>query len=121
MAKAYAKDAVIFIFGVLAISAAITKTGLDRRLGMLLLGTSTSLRRLIFIFCPLLAVSASFLSEHALVAFLVPVLLLVYGGAVRAAGLRQGQGPGRDDAPDGLLLGEHRGARARRRRAGGTQ
>ena len=89
VAKAYAKDAVIFIFGVLAISAAITKTGLDRRLGMLLLGTSTSLRRLAFIFCPLLAVSASFLSEHALVAFLVPVLLLVYGGAVRAAGLRK--------------------------------
>jgi len=80
---------VIFIFGVLAISAAITKTGLDRRLGMLLLGTSTSLRRLAFIFCPLLAVSASFLSEHALVAFLVPVLLLVYGAAVRAAGLRR--------------------------------
>jgi len=89
VAKAYAKDAVIFIFGVLAISAAITKTGLDRRLGILLLGTSTSLRRLAFIFCPLLAVSASFLSEHALVAFLVPVLLLVYGGAVRAAGLRK--------------------------------
>jgi len=89
VAKAYAKDAVIFIFGVLAISVAITKTGLDRRLGMLLLGTSTSLRRLAFIFCPLLAVSASFLSEHALVAFLVPVLLLVYGAAVRAAGLRR--------------------------------
>ncbi len=89
VAKAYAKDAVIFIFGVLAISTAITKTGLDRRIGMLLLGTSTSLRRMIFIFCPLLAVSASFLSEHALVAFLVPVLLLVYGGAMRVAGLRQ--------------------------------
>jgi sodium-dependent dicarboxylate transporter 2/3/5 len=89
VAKAYAKDAVIFIFGVLAISAAITKTGLDRRLGILLLGTSTSLRRLAFIFCPLLAVTASFLSEHALVAFLVPVLMLVYGGAVRAAGLRK--------------------------------
>ena len=87
VAKAYAKDAVIFIFGVLAISTAITKTGLDRRLGNLLLGASSSLRRFAFLFCPLLAVTASFLSEHALVAFLVPVLLLVYGGAVRAAGV----------------------------------
>jgi sodium-dependent dicarboxylate transporter 2/3/5 len=89
VAKAYAKDAVIFIFGVLAISSAITKTGLDKRLGILLLGTSSSIGRYALIFCPLLAVTASFLSEHALIAFLVPVLMLVYGGAVRAAGLKQ--------------------------------
>ncbi|UCD58819.1 MAG: anion permease, partial [Candidatus Hydrogenedentota bacterium] len=87
VAAAYAKDSVIFIFGVLAISAAIAKTGLDRRIGMLLLGTSSSLRRLAFIFCPLLAVSASFLSEHALVAFIAPIFILVYAGAVRAAGI----------------------------------
>ncbi len=87
VAAAYAKDSVIFIFGVLAISAAISKTGLDRRIGMLLLGTSSSLRRLAFVFCPLLAVSASFLSEHALVAFIAPIFILVYAGAVRAAGI----------------------------------
>ena len=89
VAKAYAKDAVIFIFGVLAISAAIMKTGLDKRIGILLLGTSTSLPKLAFIFCPLLAVTASFLSEHALVAFLAPVLMLVYSGAVKAAGIKK--------------------------------
>jgi sodium-dependent dicarboxylate transporter 2/3/5 len=87
VAAAYAKDSVVFIFGVLAISAAIAKTGLDRRIGMLLLGTSSSLWRLAFIFCPLLAVSASFLSEHALVAFIAPIFILVYSGAVRAAGI----------------------------------
>ncbi|HUV14754.1 MAG TPA: SLC13 family permease, partial [Acidobacteriota bacterium] len=38
VAKAFAKDAVVFIFGVLAISRAITKTGLDRRIGLMLLG-----------------------------------------------------------------------------------
>ena len=38
VAKAFAKDAVIFVFGVLAMSKAITKTGLDRRIGILLLG-----------------------------------------------------------------------------------
>lgn len=89
VAAAYAKDAVIFIFGVLAISVAIAKTGLDRRIGLLLLGTSSSLWKLAFIFCPMLAVTASFLSEHALVAFIAPIFILVYGGAVRAAGLRK--------------------------------
>ena len=89
VAKAYAKDAVIFIFGVLALSAAIAKTGLDKRIGLLLLGQSTSLKKFLFIFPPLLAVTASFLSEHALVAFLTPILLLVYMGSVQAAGIKK--------------------------------
>ncbi|MBW1709268.1 MAG: anion permease [Deltaproteobacteria bacterium] len=87
VAKAYAKDSVIFIFGVLALSAAISKTGLDRRIGILLLGTSSSIKKFLFIFAPLLSVTASFLSEHALVAFLAPILMLVYMGAIRSAGL----------------------------------
>lgn len=89
VAQAYAKDEVIFIFGVLSISLALTKTGLDRRIGLLLLGSSKSLLRFAFIFSPLLAMAASFLSEHALVAFLAPVFILVYGAAVRAAGIRK--------------------------------
>ncbi|MBN1590723.1 MAG: anion permease [Pirellulales bacterium] len=89
VAKAYAKDSVVFIFGVLAIAAAISKTGLDRRIGMLLLGRSTSLPRFAFIFAPLLAMTASFLSEHALVAFLAPILMLVYMAAIRSAGLKK--------------------------------
>ncbi len=87
IAKSYAKDAVIFIFGVLAISAAIAKTGLDRRIGVLLLSMSSSLKKLLFIFCPLFAVTASFLSEHALVAFVAPIFMLGYGGVLRAAGV----------------------------------
>ncbi len=89
VAKAYAKDSVVFIFGVLAISVAISKTGLDRRIGILLLGTSRSLARFAFFFAPLLSMTASFLSEHALVAFLAPILFLVYTGAIRSAGLEK--------------------------------
>jgi len=89
VAKAYAKDSVIFIFGVLALAAAISKTGLDRRIGILLLGTSTSLTRFALLFGPLLAVTAAFLSEHALVAFIAPILMLVYLGAIRTAGLKK--------------------------------
>ena len=92
VAKAYAKDSVIFIFGVLAFAAAIGKTGLDRRIGILLLGTSTSLRRFALIFAPLLSVTAAFLSEHALVAFIAPILMLVYMGAIKSAGIKQDKG-----------------------------
>lgn len=88
VAKAYAKDSVIFIFGVLALAAAISKTGLDRRIGILLLGTSTNLVKFGLIFAPLLSITAAFLSEHALVAFIAPILMMVYMGAIRAAGLK---------------------------------
>jgi len=87
VAKSYAKDAVIFIMGILAMSIGIAKTGLDRRIGLVLLGTSRSLGLFLFIFLPLLAMSAAFFSEHALVAFIAPVLMLVYRAAIRAAGV----------------------------------
>ena len=92
VAKAYAKDSVIFIFGVLAFAAAISKTGLDRRIGILLLGTSTSLTRFALIFAPLLSITAAFLSEHALVAFIAPILMLVYLGAIKTAGIKRDKG-----------------------------
>lgn len=92
VAKAFAKDSVFFIFGVLAMAVAIGKTGLDRRIGLVLLGTSTSLRRFAYFFAPLLSVTAAFLSEHALVAFIAPILMLVYMGTVKAAGLKRDKG-----------------------------
>lgn len=92
VAKAYAKDSVVFILGVLAFAAAISKTGLDRRIGILLLGTSTNLRKFALIFAPLLAVTAAFLSEHALVAFIAPILMLVYMGAIKNAGIKNDRG-----------------------------
>lgn len=89
VAQAYAKDSVVFIFGVLALAAAISKTGLDRRIGILLLGTSSTLVRFVFFFGPLLAVTAAFLSEHALVAFIAPILMMVYLGTIKSAGIKK--------------------------------
>ena len=86
---AHAKDAVFFIFGVLALSQAISKTGLDRRIGLLLLGPAKTLRRLMFLFLPLLAVTCSFLSQHALIAFLMPLFMMVYVTSTRAAGVKK--------------------------------
>ena len=87
VARAYAKDAVFFIFGVLSMAAAISKTGLDRRIGILLLSPSTSLVRMSLIFAPMVAVAASFLSEHALIAFIAPIFMMVYMGAIKAGGI----------------------------------
>ncbi len=89
VARAYAKDAVVFIFGVIAMASAIGKTGLDRRIGLLLLGPCKSLPRVLFLFLPLMAVVCSFVSEHALVAFIMPMLMVVYITSVRAAGFQQ--------------------------------
>jgi sodium-dependent dicarboxylate transporter 2/3/5 len=89
VAKAFAKDSVIFVMGVLALAAGIARTGLDRRIGLILLGTSRSIRSYLFLFCPLLAVTAAFLSEHALVAFLAPLLMVVYLSATRTAGIKK--------------------------------
>jgi len=89
VAKAYAKDAVLFIMGVLALAVGVGKTGLDRRIGLVLLGTSRSLNAYLFLFLPLLAVTASFLSEHALVAFIVPLLMVVYMAGIKASDLKQ--------------------------------
>jgi sodium-dependent dicarboxylate transporter 2/3/5 len=89
IAQAFAKDAVIFIFGVLALSKAITKTGLDKRLGLLLLAPAKNLTLLLLVFLPLFAVSCSFISEHALVAFTVPLFVMVYASAMRSAGRKR--------------------------------
>jgi sodium-dependent dicarboxylate transporter 2/3/5 len=89
IAMAYAKDAVIFIFGVLALSGVISKTGLDRRIGLLLLGPAKSLPRLLFIFLPLMAIACSFISEHALVAFIMPMFMLVYITSIQRAGVKK--------------------------------
>jgi len=88
VAKAFAKDAVFFIFGVLALSRAIGKTGLDRRIGLLLLAPARNLKLLLLVFLPLLSVTCSFVSEHALVAFTMPLFIMVYTSTMRASGIR---------------------------------
>jgi sodium-dependent dicarboxylate transporter 2/3/5 len=89
VAQAFAKDAVFFIFGVLALSKGITRTGLDRRIGLLLLAPARNLTLFLLVFLPLLSVSCSFLSEHALVAFTMPLFVMVYVSALRSSNLRR--------------------------------
>ncbi|MGD2120440.1 MAG: SLC13 family permease [Gemmatimonadota bacterium] len=89
VAQSFAKDAVFFIFGVLALSKAMTKTGLDRRIGLLLLAPAKNLTLFLLVFLPLLSMSCSFLSEHALVAFTMPLFVMVYMNALRSSHLKR--------------------------------
>lgn len=86
--KAYLKDAVWFIAGVLAVAGGVSMTGLDRRIGYLLLGRIKGLGGFAFVFFTLLACVAGFFSEHALVALLCPVLLLVYKAGCEKMGVK---------------------------------
>ena len=78
IAQAFAKDAVVFIFGVLALSRVMTRTGLDKRVAMLLLRPVRGPGTLLFVFLPLFALSCSFISETVLVTLVMPMFLMVW-------------------------------------------
>jgi len=89
ISQAYMKDAVFFIFGILVVAVGVAKTGLDKRIGLILLSRIKSAKAFAFGFIPILGVSASFLSEHALVALLIPVLMGVYKVTCRMYGVEK--------------------------------
>ncbi|MBW2115267.1 MAG: anion permease [Deltaproteobacteria bacterium] len=89
ISQAYMKDAVFFIFGILAVAVGVAKTGLDKRIGLILLSRIKNAKAFAFIFIPLLGMSASFLSEHALVALLIPVLMGIYKVTCRMYGVEK--------------------------------
>lgn len=89
ISKAYMSDAVFFIFGILAVAVGVAKTGLDKRIGLILLSRIKSTKGFAFVFLPMLALSAGFLSEHALVALLIPVLMGVYKVTCRMYGVEK--------------------------------
>jgi sodium-dependent dicarboxylate transporter 2/3/5 len=89
ISQAYMKDAVFFIFGILAVAVGVAKTGLDKRIGLILLSRIKSAKSFAFVFFPMLAITAGFLSEHALVALLIPVLMGVYKVTCKMHGVQK--------------------------------
>jgi sodium-dependent dicarboxylate transporter 2/3/5 len=55
ISQAYMTDAVFFIFGILAVAVGVSKTGLDKRIGLILLSRIKSAKSFAFMFFPLLA------------------------------------------------------------------
>ncbi len=100
--KAFMNDAVFFIIGILAIAVGVSKTGLDKRIGLLLLSRINSAKSFAFVFFPALAICSAFLSAHALVALLVPVMMGIYKATCVAH-----QGQARQDTCHISLPGTH--------------
>jgi len=89
VASAYGKDSVIFVFGILAVAIAIHKTGLDRRIGVLLMKPARNLMLYLLVFLPMFGMACSFLSEHAMVAFMMPILMMIYASSTQSAGVKE--------------------------------
>jgi sodium-dependent dicarboxylate transporter 2/3/5 len=89
ISQAYMKDAVFFIFGILAVAVGVAKTGLDKRIGLILLSRIKNAKAFAFVFIPILGMAAGFLSEHALVALLIPVLMGIYRVTCRMYGVER--------------------------------
>ncbi len=89
ISQAYMKDAVFFIFGILVVAVGVGKTGLDKRIGLILLSRIKNAKAFSFVFLPLFAMAASFLSEHALVALLIPVLMGIYKVTCKINGIEK--------------------------------
>ncbi|MFP4037309.1 MAG: SLC13 family permease, partial [Desulfobacteraceae bacterium] len=82
--KTFAGDAPMFLLGVLAMGVAVVDVGFHKRLAAWLLGWTRGFLVPVFVLCVSMAVVGSFISAHALCAFMTPVMAAVYFGAVAA-------------------------------------
>jgi sodium-dependent dicarboxylate transporter 2/3/5 len=82
--KTFAGDAPMFLLGVLAMGVAVVDVGLHKRLATWLLGWTRGFLIPIFVLCISMSVVGSFISAHAMCAFMTPVMMAVYYGSVAA-------------------------------------
>ncbi|MBW1739677.1 MAG: anion permease [Deltaproteobacteria bacterium] len=82
--KTFAGDAPMFLLGVLAMGVAVVDVGLHKRLASWLLGWTKGFLVPVFVLCISMSVVGSFISAHAMCAFMTPVMAAVYFGAVSA-------------------------------------
>ncbi len=83
--KTFAGDAPMFLLGVLAMGVAVVDVGLHKRLASWLLGWTKGFLVPVFVLCLSMSVIGSFISAHAMCAFMTPVMAAVYFGAVKAS------------------------------------
>jgi len=82
--KTFAGDAPMFLLGVLAMGVTVVDVGLHKRLASWLLGWTKGFYVPVFVLCISMSVVGSFISAHAMCAFMTPVMAAVYFGAVSA-------------------------------------
>jgi len=88
MPSLYWSDATWFIMGSLMFATAFVKTGVDRRIGIMMFGKlrQPSVRWVTFVIIVIIAPLTMFMSDHALAAMFLPIGILLYTTATAAAG-----------------------------------
>ncbi len=88
MPSLYWSDATWFIMGSLMFGAAFVKTGVDRRIGIMMFGKlkKPSIRWITLIIILIISPLTMFMSDHALAAMFLPIGILLYTTATAAAG-----------------------------------
>ncbi len=82
--QTFAGDAPLFLLGVLAMGVTVISVGLHKRLATWILGWTKGFVTPIVVLCASMSVLGSFISAHAMAAFMAPVMAAVYMGAVSA-------------------------------------
>jgi len=80
--KTFAGDAPMFLLGVLAMGVVVVEVGLHKRLAVWILGWTRGFVLPVVVLCVSMAALGSFISAHAMCAFMTPVMMAVYYGAV---------------------------------------
>jgi sodium-dependent dicarboxylate transporter 2/3/5 len=82
--QTFAGDAPLFLLGVLAMGVTVIDVGLHKRLATWILGWTKGFLAPIVVLCVSMSVIGSFISAHAMAAFMAPVMTAVYMGAISA-------------------------------------
>ena len=88
IAGMYWSDATWFIMGSLMFAVAFVKTGVDKRIGMMMFGKvkNPDIKRITLIIVVVIAPLTMFMSDHALAAMFLPIGILLYSTSTLAAG-----------------------------------
>ncbi|HSO24553.1 MAG TPA: SLC13 family permease [Chondromyces sp.] len=88
MPSLYWSDATWFIMGSLMFAAAFVKTGVDRRIGIMMFGKlkKPNIRWITLVIILIISPLTMFMSDHALAAMFLPIGIMLYTTATAAAG-----------------------------------
>ena len=82
--KTFAGDAPLFMLGVFALGATVVEVGFHKRLAVWLLGWTKGFWVPMIVLCLSMSIVGSFMSAPAMCSFMVPVMMAVYYGSVKA-------------------------------------
>jgi sodium-dependent dicarboxylate transporter 2/3/5 len=82
--KTFAGDAPMFMLGVFALGATVVEVGFHKRLAVWLLGWTKGFWVPMIVLCISMSIVGSFMSAPAMCSFMVPVMMAVYYGSVKA-------------------------------------